>query len=89
MIEEQLTEQEKQWLLDRRAHKRGKSRRADPAGCLKIGGMHPWEHYAVLRRRAGITAEGLGRRIGMSPRSVAYMESGKLPFKMLMEFWGE
>jgi transcriptional regulator with XRE-family HTH domain len=49
--------------------------------------VEPYEHYALLRRRAGMTQKDLAQLIGLSPRRISYMELGDYPYTHLMLFW--
>lgn len=60
-----------------------KSEGPDP----KLDIVEPYEHYALLRRRAGMTIADLAKLLGLSGFRVSKMERGKYPHTHLMLFW--
>lgn len=55
---------------------------------ILLHGMDPWEHYFILRVRAGWGLSVLARKLGCSTRFLLSMERGERSLKRLIEFWG-
>jgi transcriptional regulator with XRE-family HTH domain len=103
MLTEALTPGERLWLLRRRKRQNIEKAAAEygvsawvysqwetdqnegPDPELDI--VHPWEHYAILRRRSGMTQKEVAKLIGISQRRVCYMEHGEYSHAHLMVFW--
>lgn len=68
-----------------KAWERGKRRPRN----VDLGGLHPWEHYLVLRLRAGLTRKKVADMMGVAVMAVVGMERGKQTMRRLVEFWGD
>lgn len=106
MLEEDLTQAEKLFLVRRRLGLQSADLHAWGIGVdrsvyqqweagtlelppnIQLHGLYPWEHYAILRMRAGLSEAKLARIIGVGVRNLARMERGRLPLKRLIEYWG-
>jgi DNA-binding XRE family transcriptional regulator len=104
MLEEDLTRHEKFYLWRQRVRKTQKQVAAEvgvhpqtisnwergvtPGPEMYLGGLEPWEIYAIFRRREKMSRRELAKRIGRHPDCVREMEQGLLSILPLIRFWG-
>lgn len=60
--------------------------RMDPPN-VQLGGIEPYEHFHVLRLRAGMTRRELADKVGKNPAAIQAEETGKAPCRSLVWFW--
>lgn len=56
---------------------------------IDLGGLKPWEHYIVMRKRIGLSSMEVSRRMGVSQSTVLNMERGEGSLKRYREFFGQ
>lgn len=49
--------------------------------------VEPWEHYSILRRRAGMPLWRLAELLGITKEYISRMERGEKPWTHLIAFW--
>lgn len=71
-------EQYRRWEID-----------AETGPDVFLGGIELREHYAIMRRRMGLTLQDLADRMGCSINTVSRAESGNGPLTRVIEYWGD